>query len=177
MLFKADRRRAAQSLDVGRPRPAMTGPALTETELGDLVKSTVQAWDSWRDMVRFSHDERWFGRLAVSADYEIWVLTWLRGQRTGFHDHGGAVGAFGVALGELRESVVARGRARVRYRMASGHMVRTFDGQHVHDIANVSSAPAISVHAYSPPLSAMRRYEMTTAGLILARTDVARVDW
>jgi hypothetical protein len=37
--------------------------------------------------------------------------------------------------------------------------------------------PAISVHAYSPPLTAMRRYEMTTAGLAVVRTDRAEHDW
>ena len=42
-----------------------------------------------------------------------------------------------------------------------------FGGQHLHDVSNASAAPAVSVHAYSPPLSAMRRYEMTDSGLAL----------
>ena len=45
----------------------------------------------------------------------------------------------------------------------------TFGGRHLHDVGNVGAAPAVSVHAYSPPLSAMRRYEMTSSGLALVR--------
>jgi hypothetical protein len=35
----------------------------------------------------------------------------------------------------------------------------------------------VSVHAYSPPLTAMRRYEMAPSGLVQVRTDVAEEDW
>jgi len=33
------------------------------------------------------------------------------------------------------------------------------------------------VHAYSPPLTAMRRYQLAGSGLVLAGTDVAGRSW
>ena len=56
----------------------------------------------WPRLVQFSADRRWYGRLDLTPSYEIWLLSWLPGQHTGFHDHGEASGAFAVVRGELR---------------------------------------------------------------------------
>jgi Cysteine dioxygenase type I len=150
---------------------------LTPVQLGRLVRATAAAVDEWQPVVRFTTSKRWFHRLALSDDYETWLLTWLPGQRTGFHDHGGAAGAFAVAQGDLRETLATPGSRRVRHRTARHGSVTSFGGQHVHEVVNVGHAPAVSVHAYSPPLSAMRRYELTGSGLTLVRTEWSEVDW
>jgi hypothetical protein len=152
--------------------PSLVSPA----RLGELA-SSVAAAQSWRSILRFTADRRWYRRLALTDDYEIWLLSWLPGQHTGFHDHGDAAGAFAVAEGEVRESLASPGRRSVKTRTAVTGSVTSFASPHVHDVANVSAEPAISVHAYSPPLAAMRRYEMTSSGLALVRTDVAELDW
>jgi predicted metal-dependent enzyme (double-stranded beta helix superfamily) len=164
--------------DCGHPGlDAGAGRSLSPAELGLLVRATARQGGAWRPIVRFTPDRRWFHRLALTADYEIWLLTWLPGQRTGFHDHGNASGAFAVAQGDLRETVAAPGSSRIRRRTAVAGSVTSFGGQHLHDVGNVAADPAVSVHAYSPPLSAMRRYEMTSAGLALVRTERAELDW
>jgi hypothetical protein len=150
--------------------------SLSPDRLGELASSVATA-ASWRSVIQFTADKRWFRRLALTDDYEIWLLSWLPGQHTGFHDHGDAAGAFAVAQGRLRESLATPGRTAVRTRSARAGSVTRFGRQHLHDVANVSLRPAVSVHAYSPPLTAMRRYEMTISGLTLVRTDVAELDW
>jgi Cysteine dioxygenase type I len=156
-----------------------SGPAqtLTPAELGRLVVMIAGAREAWQPIVRFGADQRWFRRLELTPDYEVWLLSWLPGQRTGFHDHGIARGAFAVAHGRLRETLARPGRTGLRHRTARQGSVTRFGGLHLHDVGNVAAAPAVSVHAYSPPLSAMRRYEMTSAGLALVGTDVAEQDW
>jgi hypothetical protein len=150
---------------------------LSPAELGKLVQVWAGATAEWTTVVRFSAERRWFRRLTLTPDYEVWLLSWLPGQHTGFHDHGSASGAFAVAQGELRETLGAAGSAQLRHRTAASGAVTSFGAGHLHDVANISAAPAVSVHAYSPPLSAMRRYELTTAGLALVRTDRAELDW
>ena len=55
---------------------------------------------------------RWYQRLLREDDQEVWLLSWLPGQRTGFHDHGRSAGAFTVVQGCLRERTApAAGRA------------------------------------------------------------------
>lgn len=161
------------TLSARRDGPAQVGLA----GLGELARAFAGAEQVWRPLVRFSREERWFCRLALTDDYEIWLLSWLRGQRTGFHDHGEASGAFAVAQGELRETLAAPGRRRVRYRNAAAGTLTRFGSRHVHDVGNIAAGAAVSVHAYSPPLSAMRRYEMTASGLVLVRTDCAELQW
>jgi len=151
-------------------------PRLSPAQLAEIVSETA-AEQSWRPIVRFTNDRRWFRRLALAAKYEVWLLSWLPGQHTGFHDHGDASGAFAVAEGALLESLSAPGRCEVRQRAAAAGSVRSFGARHLHDVSNVTGAPAISVHAYSPPLTAMRRYEMTTSGLVLIGTQTAEADW
>jgi Cysteine dioxygenase type I len=152
--------------------PAHLGPA----HLGRLVRDVAGAGE-WLDLVMFSTGERWYHRLELTETYEIWLLSWLPGQHTGFHDHGEAAGAFAVARGDLLERLARPGSTRVRQRQARQGKVTAFAAEHLHDVGNASARPAISVHAYSPPLTTMRRYEMTLAGLELVRTDVAELDW
>jgi len=37
---------------------------------------------------------------------------------------------------------------------------------HVHDVMNTAAEPAVSVHAYSPPLTAMSYYQIEPGGLL-----------
>jgi hypothetical protein len=39
-------------------------------------------------------------------------------------------------------------------------------------VVNVSAEPAVTVHAYSPPLTAMRRFELTESGLVQTGTEM-----
>jgi predicted metal-dependent enzyme (double-stranded beta helix superfamily) len=164
--------RGAQATAVRR-----VGRTLDPAQLGELVRTIAASPQSWRPIVRFTADRRWYYRLALAADYEVWLLSWLPRQSTGFHDHGDASGAFAVTQGELRESLAVAGRSRVRHRAAGPGSVTQFGGGHLHQVGNVSAGRAVSLHAYSPPLAAMRRYELTPAGLRLLRTDQAGLDW
>ncbi len=44
-------------------------------------------------------------------------------------------------------------------------MVRQFDASHIHDVVNLGTETAVSLHAYAPSLAAMTRYELTRGRL------------
>jgi rhodanese-related sulfurtransferase/mannose-6-phosphate isomerase-like protein (cupin superfamily) len=132
----------------------------TPEELANIV-SLFASSDGWIDRVRLSAERRWYERLYQGADYDIWVISWLPGQSTGFHDHGESSGAFVVATGVLEEHrpgeeplVIQPGKSRA------------FGPDYAHDVRNDSLAPAVSIHAYSPPLSEMNEYELDGSRLI-----------
>lgn len=161
-----------------RPRPAGRDQLRRrQLRLGQLAGEIMADQGRWTQLVRFTEPQRWYQRLQLADDYEIWLLSWLPGQHTGFHDHGEAVGAFAVASGRLSERTVAAGRHQARSRAVAAGTVRSFGSEHVHDVQNTSAQPAVSVHAYSPPLTAMRRYELTTDGLVQVATRMAGRDW
>ncbi|MGC1297369.1 MAG: cysteine dioxygenase family protein [Alloacidobacterium sp.] len=114
------------------------GVSRTPEELANIVARF--AWsDGWMDRVRLRAERRWYERLYQSPDYDIWLISWLPGQSTGFHDHGGSSGAFVVATGILEEHCVGE-RARVIHRGKP----RAFGPDYAHDVRNVSLAPAIA---------------------------------
>ncbi|WP_243740954.1 hypothetical protein [Streptomyces sp. 8K308] len=82
----------------------MTAPVAaprTPNELADTVRWFAARQELWRPRVGFTAPERFYLRLERTADHEVWLLTWLPGQGTEIHDHGGASGSFGVVQGTL----------------------------------------------------------------------------
>src|SRR3984885_11957796 len=143
---------------------AAEGPsdAVTKTpeELANIV-TVFASSDGLMDKVRLRAEGRWYERLYQGPDYDIWVISWLPGQSTGFHDHGASSGAFVVATGILEEHHIDK-----RPRVIHPGKPRAFGPDYAHDVRNVSLAPAISIHAYSPPLSDMNEYELDGSRLV-----------
>jgi rhodanese-related sulfurtransferase len=132
----------------------------TPAELAEIV-SRFASSDGWMEKVRLRADRRWYERLYHGPDHDIWVISWLPGQSTGFHDHGGSSGALVVATGILEEHCPGE-RARVIH----PGQPHPFGSDYAHDVRNVSVAPAISIHAYSPPLRDMNEYELDGGRLV-----------
>ena len=132
----------------------------TPEELANIVSRFARS-DGWIDKVRLRAAGRWYERLYLGPDYDIWVISWLPGQSTGFHDHGASSGAFVVATGTLEEH-----RPGEPTRVIYADKPRAFGPDYTHDVRNASLAPAISIHAYSPPLSEMNEYELDGSRLV-----------
>jgi predicted metal-dependent enzyme (double-stranded beta helix superfamily) len=148
---------------------------LSQVRLRQLVQGLAAREEEWLSLVRCDLGRRWYQRLTCADDHEVWLLSWLPGQRTGFHDHGESSGAFRVARGTLRERAAPGCRPGPPVPVRRG-TVRSFGPRYVHDVINASVRPAVSVHAYSPPLSTMRRFESGAAGLVQVGVETA-VRW
>ncbi|OBG24259.1 cysteine dioxygenase [Mycolicibacterium celeriflavum] len=152
--------------------PAVSAP--TRLRLPDLLYAADRGAD---DVLTGRHDhlmpvggpptdERWFTRLHGDDELDIWLISWAPGRSTELHDHGGSLGAMTVVSGALRETRWDGGSLRHR-RLSAGDQA-AFPLGWVHDVvraperaASASVASTLSVHAYSPPLTAMSYYEVT----------------
>ncbi|WP_158792135.1 rhodanese-like domain-containing protein [Granulicella sp. L60] len=136
--------------------PSVSARAILKTteQLASIVSQFASS-DGWIEKVRLRAEGRWYERLYHGPDHDIWVISWLPGQSTGFHDHGESSGAFVVATGILEE--LREGGRTVAIHPGEP---RAFGPDYTHDVRNFSVAPAISIHAYSPPLSEMNEYEL-----------------
>jgi predicted metal-dependent enzyme (double-stranded beta helix superfamily) len=159
-----------------RPASSGVGTLLGARQLAQIVQRVAASPAEWLPRVRLNPVGRWYEQIHLDDSHEVWLISWLPGQETGYHDHGGASGAFTVALGTLMES-------RFTGPSVTGHLlrkpvgpgeVRSFGPRYIHNVHNVTPASlAVSVHAYSPPLSAMTRYQLTASGLVTASTEAA----
>ncbi|WP_375478936.1 cysteine dioxygenase family protein [uncultured Jatrophihabitans sp.] len=113
--------------------------------------------------VEYDEDERWHQRIYRDRRVDIWLISWLPTQGTQLHDHGGSAGSFTVLSGTLTEAVAGGGLLREHERTAGNSV--GFGAHYVHDVRNVSDAPAVSVHAYSPPLTTMTYYDLADGKL------------
>jgi rhodanese-related sulfurtransferase/predicted metal-dependent enzyme (double-stranded beta helix superfamily) len=145
---------------------------LSPAQLRAITVTLAGRRELWADLVVHDPDVRWYLPLHRSNSCSVWLLAWERGQDTDWHDHGGSSGSFAVADGSLLEQYrVPSGRRLGRRRLALSEAV-AFGPGHVHDVAHGGEGSATSIHAYSPPLSAMTYYTATDYGLI-ARETVA----
>lgn len=167
---------------LSRPYPTLTAPypGPTRLRVPDLLHATDQAAD---DVLsgRCDHllpdggvpeQQRWFARIHGDEELDIWLISWVPGHATELHDHGGSLGALTVLSGALSE-FRWDGRKLRRRRLEAGDQAgfplgwvhdvvwapRSVEGPV--DIGTGASAPTLSVHAYSPPLTAMSYYEVT----------------
>ncbi|MER8182239.1 cysteine dioxygenase family protein [Kitasatospora sp. NPDC094015] len=146
--------------------PAPAPRPLSPDDLRAIVRDLAQRPDEWIHRVRLASGDRWYERLAAGPEHEVWLISWLPGQSTGFHDHGGSRGAFTVALGELEELSLAGPQDGLLIRRLGPGTERSFGAEYLHDVRNTGGGPAVTIHAYSPPLSEMSRYELRAGGLV-----------
>lgn len=162
----------------------------TPVSLADLTTITRQvAAEVVAGMheVRVDHTHRWSKRLHADPHLDVWLISWTTEQAAELHDHGGSIGALTVVRGELTEWRWTSGRAGdhevtpeelvasgpgLRRRTLGASSGAAFPLGHVHDVSNRRTEPAVSVHAYSPPLSTMSYYDVEAATLTRTRSEL-----
>jgi hypothetical protein len=149
---------------------------ITDSDHLAVARRYAERVDDWPFAPRFDPVQRWYKRLAGEDDFEVWALTWLPGQGTDLHDHGGSAGAFLVHTGELTEHTVSGQHQLIGATIGAGGG-RRFGPRHVHQLVNNADTPAISVHVYGPRLTTMTRYRLDAGDLVPVAIDRAGAQW
>ncbi|MFJ8628690.1 cysteine dioxygenase [Kitasatospora sp. NPDC093550] len=163
----ADRRRWADGLsDVSIAGDPLAFPHLARTDLPShpttvaeyarLVREIAADRARWEPLVRYDALTRWYARLETGPGYEVWLLSWLPGQSSGFHDHGDSSGVMTVVRGELNERSLTGTGEDARTLKPGGQ--RVFSPGYLHEVVNGALEPAVSIHLYTPGLTAMNQY-------------------
>ncbi|MFD7904479.1 cysteine dioxygenase [Kitasatospora sp. NPDC057904] len=121
-----------------------------------LVREIAADRTRWEHLVRYDALTRWYARLETGPGYEVWLLSWLPGQSSGFHDHGASSGVMTVVQGELVERSLTHAGEGARALRPGGQ--RVFSSGYLHEVVNGALEPAVSIHLYSPGLTEMNQY-------------------
>jgi predicted metal-dependent enzyme (double-stranded beta helix superfamily) len=156
---------ASRPARVRSPRSSGTAPTpLGLTDLSELTRSIAAQVRTGAHDVVLDPAHRWYRRLYADPFVDVWLISWATELATELHDHAGSLGALTVVSGELQEQRWVPAERGMRTRRLRAGKGATFGLGHVHDVVNTDRAHAVSVHAYSPPLTAMSYYAVDAAG-------------
>ena len=161
MLQHAPRPARVRSSRSVNTAPTPLGPA----DLAALTRSVAAQVRTGAHEVVLDPDRRWYRRLHADPFVDVWLISWVAEQATELHDHAGSLGALTVVSGVLDEQRWVPGQGLRSRRLRAGRGA-TFGLGHVHDVVNTRPEHAVSVHAYSPPLTVMSYYAVDDAGAL-----------
>jgi predicted metal-dependent enzyme (double-stranded beta helix superfamily) len=136
---------------------------LSEPELERLVRDVAAREQDWRHLVAHRADARTYAELRRDDRVGIWLICWMNDHDTGYHDHDLSSGAVAVAAGAVREERLVLGGAPAARTVGAGDAF-TFSAADIHRVSHAGAEPAITLHAYSPPLWRMGSYEVLASG-------------
>jgi quercetin dioxygenase-like cupin family protein len=138
---------------------------MTTQELERFVAGLAAAPELWRHHVRHEDDIRVYEQIWDDEDVNAWVICWSEDQDTGFHDHDESAAGIAVISGRVREE---------RLRLGAGPDAREFGPGEVasvppvaiHRVLHAGDQPAVTIHAYSPPLTRTGAYRTGEDGAL-----------
>jgi predicted metal-dependent enzyme (double-stranded beta helix superfamily) len=148
-------------------------PADTDLEraaMRDLAKEIVGEEPLWRPYARYDEETRFYRQLYRDPNIDVWLICWVKGQSTGYHDHDRSSGAVRVCEGTLYEDyfrVEEDGWVREKTTVHEAGGTFDFDASDIHGVRHPGgdAAPATSIHVYSPALWRMGHYEPGPRGM------------
>jgi quercetin dioxygenase-like cupin family protein len=133
--------------------------------LAETLKAWAETPDNWQHLVRHEDQERVFELVHRDDDVELYLVCWMPGHDTGFHDHDHSAAAITVLEGEITEERLSLTGAVAR--TLGKNDVLTIAKEAIHRVKHAGDQPAVTLHAYSPPLSRVGTYEFAENGALL----------
>jgi predicted metal-dependent enzyme (double-stranded beta helix superfamily) len=154
------------------PRPH--GRDLSCPELRSFITELAERPELWIHLVKHDPTQRLYEELFSDDHLTAWLICWMEGHDTGFHDHDGSAGAGAIVGGAvLEERLVIDGPPRKR--VCTVGDVFHFLPADIHRVRHAGSGPAVTLHVYSPPLEGMGAYLVGDGG-ILVRQPVSHTE-
>jgi quercetin dioxygenase-like cupin family protein len=136
---------------------------MTNAELELFVSALAATPQRWQHLVRDSGEGRVYEQIWDSEDVNAWVICWSEDQDTGFHDHDVSAAAILVIDGHVREERLRLGAAP-EARLGGPGSTLFVPPTAIHRVTHAGDGPAITIHAYSPPLTRTGAYRLGPGG-------------
>lgn len=146
---------------------------LTHERFIDICNRLRLSDDIVESRARFLDHEYARNLVLRTPHFELLVLCWLPGHHSTIHDHAGSLNAIRVRSGELTSRLFRRaagaepGGGPVELvsedRVGPGQPLLGVDRGGVHQLANTSDQPLLTVHVYAPPLLELTVFDTESA--------------
>lgn len=152
---------ALASLDELVPHEGLLAPG----ELEDVARQIAARRALWEGLVRSDPDHRRYELVYEDDRMDAWILSWMPGQGTGFHDHYISGVGLCVASGCVREDLMVYGAEHQSRRLRTGDTRQGGPG-YIHRVSHDEGTPAVTVHVYSPRLDWVGQYRLAEDGVM-----------
>jgi predicted metal-dependent enzyme (double-stranded beta helix superfamily) len=146
---------------------------LAPDALRGLVEELAARTDLWQPLVITDALRRRYRLLYEDPRLDVWILSWMPGQKTGFHDHGNSSVALTGVQGVVLEQQICLGTANIARELGPGRTQQAPAG-YIHSVAHASGEPAVTLHAYSPPLIDVGQYRNGALGELVRERQHGR---
>lgn len=135
-------------------------------DLVAFVEGLANRPEEWSHLIDHDRATRTYSELLRNDDLAVWLICWMDEADTGFHDHDVSAGAVAVVSGRVREDRLVLGAAPASRVLGAGSAF-SFEASDIHRVRHAGDEPAVTLHAYSPPLWRMGAYEVRPEGRLL----------
>ena len=137
--------------------------SLTIEQLKRFAAELAESPHLWQHLVRHCDTERVYEQIWGDEEVNAWIICWSRDQDTGFHDHDESAAGIAVISGHVREDRMRLG-APPRTRVAGRGDTLGVPAAAIHRVLHAGVGPAVTIHAYSPPLTRTGAYQIGSDG-------------
>jgi quercetin dioxygenase-like cupin family protein len=140
--------------------------SLSTEELEPFVQKLAADTPRWRPHINHDPDQRTYRLIWEDESVNAWVLCWSEDHDTGFHDHEASAAAIIVLAGHVGEDRL-RLDGPPKTRISAAGEIFTVPPNAIHRVLHHGEVPAITLHAYSPPLVRVGSYSLSEDGELL----------
>ncbi len=148
---------------------------LTPDELEDVARRIGERPDVWEPLVRVDSEQRRFELIYEDDRMDAWVLSWMPGQGTGFHDHYASSVGIACVRGVVREDLLRSGAPELEFRLRPGDTRKGGPGC-IPRVQHAMGEPAVTIHVYSPRLDEVGQYRLDEHGVMRREAAPGRTE-
>jgi hypothetical protein len=137
--------------------------SLTPAQLEDFVEALAATPERWEPHVRHDCSDRVYEMIWADDEVSAWVICWSEDHDTGFHDHDRSAAAITVIQGAILEERLHLTGPPAGHVHCAGDTL-SVPPTAIHRVLHAGIGLAITIHAYSPPLTATGAYTITPDG-------------
>ena len=137
--------------------------SLSIDELRDFAAALAATPERWAHHIRHDGDARVYEQIWDDGELNAWVICWSEDSDTGFHDHDESAAGITVVSGSVREDRLTLGGAPRSREFGPGETF-TVEPVAIHRVLHAGDGPAVTIHAYSPPLRRTGAYRVGPEG-------------
>ena len=137
----------------------------SSSELSAYVTGLAGEPERWAHLLDEMGGTRAYELIWSDDEVNAWAIRWSEDADTGFHDHDDSAAGIAVIRGRVREDRLTLGGAPHSREFGAGETF-VVEPVAIHRVLHAGDGPAVTIHAYSPPLRRTGAYRVGTDGVL-----------